>query len=201
MPAWFPQNATSQDAPPSTPPSELSASVAQLHTRGKNRREALSWHRHIPFCSAVINRCRSSSTRWRPNPRSPELGVRGENSQRLRPRTTVRTDKSVLFGPPLGKIESNFVNVTPAPIFSGLERSHDGMSGRAEVFRGVFILGGIATTDVPAVQAQTKVHPPIALLQTLLTTPSARFDILDLIEMCAVTHCFPPVGCCSGSRT
>jgi hypothetical protein len=159
MPAWFPQDVTSQDVPPSTPLPELSASVAQLHSREKNRRETLSWHRRIPFCNVIINRCRSSRTRWRPNPRSPELGARGENSQRLRPRTTARTDKSVLFGRRLGKIESNFVNVTPAPVFSGLERSNDGMFGRAEVFRGVSILGGISTTDVPAAQAQTKVQP------------------------------------------
>lgn len=105
------------------------------------------------------------------------------------------------FRTPLVKIETNFVNVTPPPVFSELERSHDGMSGRAEVFGSVLILGGIATADVPTAQAQTKVHPPIALLQTLLTTSSARFDILDLIEMRAVGHCFTPVGCCTGTRT
>ena len=99
------------------------------------------------------------------------------------------------------EIQFEFIDVTPAPIFSGLDRSHDGMRGRMEVFRGVFIFGRIATTDMPAAQAQAKVHPPIARFQTLFTTSGARFDILDLIEMRAVSHGFPPVGCGSGSRT
>ena len=100
-----------------------------------------------------------------------------------------------------GEIQFEFIDVTPAPIFSGLDRSHDGMCGRMEVFRGVFIFGRIATTDMPAAQAQAKVHPPIPHFQTLFTTSAARFDILDLIEMGAGSHCFPPLGCCSGSRT
>src|SRR5881396_943265 len=90
------------------------------------------------------------------------------------------------------EIQFEFIDVTPAPIFSGLDRSHDGMRGRMEVFRGVFIFGRIATTDVPAAQAQAKVHPPIPHFQTLFTTSGARFDILDLIEMGAVSHGFPP---------
>ena len=100
-----------------------------------------------------------------------------------------------------GEIQFEFIDVTPAPIFSGLDRSHDGMGGRMEVFRGVFIFGRIATTDMPAAQAQAKVHPPIPHFQTLFTTSGARFHILDLIEVDTVTHGLPPVGCCSGSRT
>jgi len=49
-----------------------------------------------------------------------------------------------------GEIQFEFIDVTPAPIFSGLDRSHDGMGGRMEVFPGVFIFGRIATTDMPA---------------------------------------------------
>ena len=100
-----------------------------------------------------------------------------------------------------GEIQFEFIDVTPAPIFSGLDRSHDGMCGRMEVFRGVFIFGRIATTDMPAAQAQAKVHPPIPHFQTLFTTSGARFHILDLIEVDTVTHGLPPVGCGSGSRT
>src|SRR6266480_5375566 len=97
-----------------------------------------------------------------------------------------------------GEIQFEFIDVTPAPSCSGLDRSHDGMRGRMEVFRGVFVFGRIATTDVPAAQAQAKVHPPIPHFQTLFTTSGTRFDILDLIEMGAVSHGFPPF---SGSRT
>jgi hypothetical protein len=58
----------------------------------------------------------------------------------------------------------------------------------------VFVLGRIATTDVAAAQAQTKMHPRIAHLQTFFTTLRMRFDILNLIEMRACRHRCPPMG-------
>jgi hypothetical protein len=57
-----------------------------------------------------------------------------------------------------------------------------------EVLRGVLVLGGVATANVPAAQAQAKVHPPVAHLQTLFTTSGMRFDVLHLVEMCALAH-------------
>ena len=134
-------------------------------------------------------------------PSLPERGARGENSQRLRPQTSAQTNKSVFLEPALSKIQFKFVDVTPAPVFSGLKRSHDGMRGRMEVFRSMLIFRRIATTDVPAAQAQAKVYPPITRLQTLFTTSGMRFDVLDLIEMRTASHCFSPMGCCRGSRT
>lgn len=47
-----------------------------------------------------------------------------------------------------------FVDVAPTPRLSGLERSNDGMMGRFEVFRGVFILGVVAATYLPASEAE-----------------------------------------------
>jgi hypothetical protein len=101
----------------------------------------------------------------------------------------------------LGKIQFEFVDVTPAPILPGLNRSHDGMLARMEVLGSMLIFGRIATADVPATQAQAKVHPPVAHLQTLFTTSGMRFDVLDLIEMRTLSHCFSPLGGLSGSRT
>ncbi len=62
------------------------------------------------------------------------------------------------------------------------------MLGGVKVLRSVFILGRIATTNVPAAQAQAKVHPPIAHLQTLFTAAGMRFHILNLIEMRTFAH-------------
>src|ERR1700681_1652702 len=66
----------------------------------------------------------------------------------------------------LSKLQFKFVNVTPTPILPGLDRSHDGMLGRVEVFRSMFILGRIATPDVPTAQTQAKVTPRTAHFKT-----------------------------------
>jgi hypothetical protein len=58
------------------------------------------------------------------------------------------------------------------------------------VLGGMFVLGGITTADVPATQAQAKVHPPVARPQTLFATSSMRFDVPDLIEMGTLSHDF-----------
>jgi hypothetical protein len=93
----------------------------------------------------------------------------------------------------LGEVQFDFVDVTPTPILPRLDRPHDGMLGRVKVFRGMFILGRIATTDVPATQAQTKMHPLIAHLQAFFATTGMRFDVLYLIEMRALSHRYPPM--------
>src|ERR1700730_3886772 len=67
------------------------------------------------------------------------------------------------------------------------------MLGRVEVFRSMFILGRIATPDVPTAQTQAKVHPRIAHLQTLFTAMGVRLDVLDLIEMRTFSHRSPPI--------
>src|SRR6266851_5504914 len=51
------------------------------------------------------------------------------------------------------KLQRELVDVTPAPVLAGLERSHDGMLSRAEVLRGVPVLRLVATADVPACAA------------------------------------------------
>ena len=98
-------------------------------------------------------------------------------------------DAFVKNHPPVsGKVQFELVDVTPAPILSRLDRSHYRMLGRMEVLGSVFIFRRIATTDVPTAQAEAKVHPPVAHLQTLFTTSRMRFDVLDLIEMSTLAH-------------
>ena len=57
-----------------------------------------------------------------------------------------------------------------------------------EVLRRVFILGGIAATDVPAVHAQSQMHPLVAGFQTLFAAVRVRNDLLDLREVCTLAH-------------
>jgi hypothetical protein len=57
------------------------------------------------------------------------------------------------------------------------------MAGRAKVFRGVLVFGGVAAPDVPAGQAHPQMDPPVLHLQTFLAAGGARLDIADLVEM------------------
>ncbi len=55
-----------------------------------------------------------------------------------------------------------------------------------KMLRGVFVLGGVAATDMSTAQAQAQMHPTIAHLQTLFAAPGLWLNALDLIEMCAI---------------
>ena len=57
-----------------------------------------------------------------------------------------------------------------------------------EVLRRVFILGGIAATDVATAQAQPEMHPLVTGFQTLFAAVRVRNDLLDLGEMCTLAH-------------
>ena len=75
------------------------------------------------------------------------------------------------------------IGVTPSPAFPWFNRADDGMGGRAKVFRGVFVLRGIAAADVPAGEAHSQMDPSVLHFQTLLAAGGARLDVADLIEM------------------
>ncbi len=55
----------------------------------------------------------------------------------------------------------------------------------------VLVLGRVATANVPAAQAQAKVHPSVAHLQAFFTPASVRLYLTHLIEMSAVCQCLP----------
>jgi hypothetical protein len=48
---------------------------------------------------------------------------------------------------------------------------------------GVPVRGLVATTDMPAVAANTKMHPFVAGLEAILATEGARRDVANGIEM------------------
>src|SRR5439155_6511747 len=62
------------------------------------------------------------------------------------------------------------VEVAPPPILPGLERPDHRVAGLVVVPGGMPLRGGVAAADVPAGQAQAKVHPARALLEALLAS-------------------------------
>jgi hypothetical protein len=59
------------------------------------------------------------------------------------------------------------------------------MPGFMKMFGGVFVLGGIATTHISALQAQSQVHPSVSEFEALFTNVCLGLSDLDLIEMSA----------------
>jgi hypothetical protein len=57
-----------------------------------------------------------------------------------------------------------------------------------EVLRRMFILGGIAASDMPAFQAQAQMDPTVAHFEALLAAASVRFHVLYLIDVRAGLH-------------
>jgi hypothetical protein len=76
-----------------------------------------------------------------------------------------------------------FIAITP--IFAGLERFDDWVPGRTKMPGGVLVLGGVAAADVPADQAQAKMHPAVPHRETFFATLCAGSHGSDLIQMSA----------------
>ena len=51
------------------------------------------------------------------------------------------------------RLEHDLVDVTPAPVFTGLEGLDDRVIGRVEMLCGVLVLRGVAAADVSTDQA------------------------------------------------
>jgi hypothetical protein len=67
------------------------------------------------------------------------------------------------------------------------------MLGRVKVFGRVPVLGGVAAADMAAFHAEAQVDPGVTQLQALFAAAGVRLDILNLVEMRAALHRFPPV--------
>ena len=52
------------------------------------------------------------------------------------------------------EIKFDLVEITPSPVFARLEGPDDRMTGRLEMLRRMRVLGGVASTDVAAGQAE-----------------------------------------------
>src|SRR6516162_8654641 len=91
-----------------------------------------------------------------------------------------------------GKIQFEAVDVAPTPRLAGLKRLHDRVLSAVEVLGGVFVFRRVAVTDMAALQAQPQVHPAVTHLQTLFAALCAWRYLLDLVEMLAGLHGYPP---------
>src|SRR5437016_5061949 len=96
--------------------------------------------------------------------------------------------------PILQGIEFYFVDVAPAPVLTRLGGFHDGVAARVEVLRRMLVLGGIATADVAARQAEPEMHPLVPGLQAFfaaLRVGRNRPDLRD-VRTGLLAHYFSP---------
>ena len=99
-------------------------------------------------------------------------------------------EKRVLRHVTLGKVELQLIDVTPAPILSGLKRSHDGMLYGVKMFGRVLVLRRIAAPYMPTAEANPQVDPRVSDFQALFTATCIRFYVSDLAQMLALSHVF-----------
>jgi hypothetical protein len=85
--------------------------------------------------------------------------------------------------------DHHLINITPAPVLSGLKRFDDGMIRLVKVLCGMFILGGVAAADMAADHTQAQMNPIIAHFHAFLTAQATRRDVLHLIEVRALIRC------------
>src|SRR5207253_10499626 len=85
--------------------------------------------------------------------------------------------------PALEGLELDLVDVAPTPVFSRLERLHDGMAGGVVMLGGVPVRRGIAAADVATGQAEPQVYPGVPARQAFGTALRAGRDILDFTEV------------------
>jgi hypothetical protein len=82
-----------------------------------------------------------------------------------------------------------FIDVTPHPIFAGLDGADNGVLGGVEMLGGVLVFGVIATADVPANEAKAQMNPAVAHLQTFLAAFGLRLNGANLVGMrTSVSH-------------
>jgi hypothetical protein len=88
-----------------------------------------------------------------------------------------------------GKVQFDFVDVAPAPIFAGLDGFHDGVIGCMEMFCGVFVFGGIAAGNVAADHAEAEMNPGVAHFHAFGADVRVSFNaFFDLIQVRACWH-------------
>jgi hypothetical protein len=84
---------------------------------------------------------------------------------------------------PIGKIEHHFFDIAPAPSFGRIVALDDRMVGCMKVLCRVLPRGLIATTDMPARAANSKMKPGVAPLQTFFASQGARNDLANAVQM------------------
>jgi len=90
------------------------------------------------------------------------------------------------------EIKFDFVYEAPAPVFARLNGPHDRVLGGMEVLCRMFVLRGIAATDMATHRTEPQMNPSVAHLETLATLVGRWFQNLDLIRVSAPVHDNPP---------
>jgi hypothetical protein len=81
------------------------------------------------------------------------------------------------------RFEDYFIHEAPHPVFSRLDRLHDGMFGGVKMLCRMFVFGRIAAADMAAFAAQTQMNPGIAHFQAFFAAFGLRFHFLDMTEV------------------
>jgi hypothetical protein len=81
---------------------------------------------------------------------------------------------------------NDFIHVTPDPVFSRLNRTHDGMLFMMKMFRGMLILGRVAASCVAANHAHPQMHPGVAGFDAVFADVLTGRRNFDLIQMFAL---------------
>ena len=89
---------------------------------------------------------------------------------------------------PVRKIEEHFVDVTPAPPFRRIIGFDDRVLRCAKMFRSVPVGRLITAADMTTGATDAQMQPRIAQFQAFLTPESARNDVADSREMCAIVR-------------
>jgi hypothetical protein len=87
----------------------------------------------------------------------------------------------MLNSSPSSKLEYYLVDVTPTPVFPGLEGLHNWVIRRVKVFGRMLILGIIAAANMPAFETEAQMNPPIPDSQAVLAAIRAGCNLSYLI--------------------
>src|SRR5579885_2383099 len=81
-----------------------------------------------------------------------------------------------------------FIHVAPDPSFTGLNRTDERVLCSMKVLRRVLVLGGVAATDMAALQAQPQVNPAVSHFYAFFADVSLSFCEVNVIQMFALAH-------------
>lgn len=84
---------------------------------------------------------------------------------------------------PVWKIDFDVVDIAPAPALWRVVALDDGMTARLKMPAGMTMGRLITATDMPALAAESQVHPARSDPQTFLATERTRSDDLDLMRV------------------
>src|SRR5881396_2561542 len=85
------------------------------------------------------------------------------------------------------RLESQLIDITPAPVLARLEAAHDRMLGLVKVLGGVTVGGIVAAADVTAFETEPQMHPLVAALQAFFApVRRLRRNVVHLGKMFAL---------------